>query len=374
MAIDWRRQDRHDKLTFKMVSPTNINQVYGDLEGVDLSGSTLSAAYYSDTRTSGALRVVGGNWRRGSLLRVIHEVPEWGHRRELGTYIVTDDPATRENGVWVTELSLHSRLFGLSVDKHVKPWTIAKGARALKAMEQSLKAAGCPYRKVGSVKDCKYSSAKVIESGTPRLSALFTLSNAAKDRLDVDGHGYVTISPYVAPSSMAASYRIDLADARGVVQDGITRSTDWLQLPSIAGVSYKYSAKVKKSGKTTTVQKEIVGVARVSSGLHQSYTKRGYNVVDFRSLSSMNPVTQARANEIAASDLKSGARELIEWELTTTYLPIWEGDVVTLVVHDGPSEYRGTRKCLVKSLDLELEHMTMRLLLKETSAGAKGDT
>lgn len=368
MAHDWHDLTRTDKLTFQMVSPTNVDQTYGTLEGVELSGSSLSAAYYSDTRTSGTLRVVGGNWRRGSLIRVVHEVPEWSYRNELGTYIVTDDPCTWQHGAWVTELELHSRMFGLSTDRHVKPWTIAKNARALAAMEQSLKAAGCPYRKIGSVKDTTYKSAKVIEAGTTRLSALFTLANAASDRLDVDGHGRVTIKPYVAPQSKAASYRIDLADERGVAMDGVRRTTDWLQLPSMSAVSYRYTE--TKGGKS--VQREIIGVAKVSSNLHQAYTQRGYNVVDFRTLSTLSPVTQAHANEIAASDLKGNSRELIQWELDTTYLPIWIGDVVKLVVNSG--SYTGARNCLVKSLDLNLEHMTMHLTLKETGAGAKGDT
>lgn len=54
--VDWADQTRRDVLTFQMVSPTNIEQVYGELDGVDLSGSSLTAAYYTDTRTSGKLR------------------------------------------------------------------------------------------------------------------------------------------------------------------------------------------------------------------------------------------------------------------------------------------------------------------------------
>lgn len=370
MAIDWKDQTRKDRLTFQMVSPTNVNQVYGNLTGVDLSGSSLSAGYYTDTRTSGKLRVVGGNWRRGSKIRVVHEVPAWGYKNEIGTYIVTDDSTTKENGVWVTELTLQSMLFGLSKDKHVKPWTIAKNARALKAMEQSLKAGGVQYRKLSGVLDTTYKSAKVIGSGTTRLAALYDLAGAAKDRLDVDGHGYVTIEKYVRPGAKAAKFSIDLADSRGVVQDGVERSTDWLQLPSITAVSYKYTDKQGNK----SVQKEITGTARVSSSLHQSYSNRGYNVVDFRSLSKMDPQTTARANELAKQYLKDESRELVEWTINTTYLPLWIGDVVTLVVRDGDKAYQGNRKCLVKAIDLELEHMTMKLTLKETAAGTKGDT
>lgn len=364
MAYDWRDLSRRDVLTFEMVSPTSIDQVYGELEGVDLSSSTLTAAYYTDTRTSGSLKVVNSNWVRGSMIRVIHEIPEWGYRNELGTYIVTNDSAERENGVWVTELTLNSRLFGLSTDKHPRTWTIATNARALKAITDSLKASGCPYTTSGA-KDKTYKSAVVVEPGTARLSALFDMANASGNRLDVDGHGRVTVKAAVSPSGKVPSWRIDLSDPRGVAVDGLSRSTDWLQMANVAVVNHKYTD--KKS------EKEIVGIARASSSLHQSHAQRGYTVTNFQSVSELSPKTQARAQALANEALAKDSRELIEWELSTTYLPIWEGDVVELVVHDGDELYRGVRKCLVKSLDLDLGHMTMNLTLKETSSGDKGD-
>ena len=369
MAIDWRDQTREDVITFQMVSPTNVDKVYGELEDVDLSASTLSAAYYTDTRTSGKIRVVGDKWIRGSMIRVIHSVPEWSYKRELGTYIVTADDATYDHGVWVYDLTLNSRLYGLSTDKHPRPWTISKNARALKAMQDSLKSAGCPYL-LNAPKDKTYKSAKVVESGTTRLSALFDLANAAGDRLDVDSHGRVVISPYKNPSSVAASFAIDIsADDRGYVQDGISRTTDWLSMVDVAVVSHKFT---QKSG-SKSVEKEVTGIAYVSSSTHQAHAKRGYTVTNFQSLSEMSPETTARAQALAKEALKKEQRELVEWTMTTTYLPIWEGDTVTLKVHDGLSAYQGARKCLVKSLDLDLEHMTMKLTLKETASGDKGD-
>ena len=368
MAIDWKDQTREDVLTFQMVSPTNVDKVYGELENVDLSASTLTAAYYTDTRTSGKIRVVGDSWIRGSMIRVIHSVPEWGYKKELGTYIVTADDATYEHGEWVYDLTLNSRLYGLSTDKHPRPWTIAKNARALTAMQDSLKAAGCPYTML-SPKDKTYKSAKVVESGTTRLSALFDLANAAGDRLDVNGHGRVTIAPYVNPSSVAASFTIDLADERGIAVDGISRSTDWLEMADVAVISHKFTQ--KQGGKS--VEREVTGIAYVSSSMHQAHAKRGYTVTNFQSLSEMSPETTARAQALANAALKKEQRELVEWTMNMMYLPIWEGDTVTLKVHDGLSAYQGARKCLVKSLDLDLAHMTMKVTLKETASGDKGD-
>lgn len=371
--VDWADQTRRDVLTFQMVSPTNIDQVYGELEGVDLSGSSLSAAYYTDTRTSGTVRVIGGNWVRGSMIRVIHSVPEWGYRNELGTYIVTDDGASREHGEWSYSLTLHSRLFGLSVDKHARPWTIAANASALKAIRQSLRASGTPFREI-SPKDKKYKDAVVVESGTTRLKALFDISEVAGNRLDVDPHGRVTISPATSPASRTCKWRIDLADERGIAVDGLSRTTDWLQMSDMVAVSHKYSDKVRKNGKQESVEREITGIAKVSSSTHQAHNKRGYSVVNFISVSEMSPKTAAQAQKLATKYLKDEQHELVEWELRTMYRPVWEGDVVELVVHDGLKEYQGVRKCFVKSLDLDLKDMTMRLRLKETASGDKGES
>lgn len=373
MALDWKDQTREDKLTFLMVSPTNPNDIYGELDGVDLSGSSLDAAYYTDIRTSGRLEVVGDGWVRGSLIRVVHDVPEWGWRKTLGTYIVTADDASRSNGVWRYRLNLQSRLFGLSTDRLVRPWTLATNAKALTAMRQCMNDASYEYTIISGAEDYTIKTPLVIESGTSRLECLYSLSSMANDRIDVDGDGRVTISKYVNPQSKAASARIDLSDPRGIAQDNLSRSTDWLQMVDTVAVSFKYSDTVTKGEKTETVQREINAHAKVSASVHQAHANRGYTVTDFRSLSELSPQTVARAQQLANQYLKEQAAELITWELTTTYLPIWEGDVVDLVINDGMNEYRGVRKCLVKNIELDLATMTMRLTLKETASGDRGE-
>ena len=373
MALDWKDLTREDKLTFLMVSPTNLNEIYGELDGVDLSSSSLDAEYYTDTRTSGSLTVVGDGWIRGSLIRVVHSVPAWGWTRTLGTYIVTNDEAKRENGVWKYELTLQSMLFGLSTDLLVRPWTVAKNAMAIKAMRDCLNAAAFKHTIVSGANDYKLKTPQVMESGTSRLTCLYSLCTMANDRLDVNPNGYVTVSKYVKPASLAPSARIDLSDPRGIALDDLSRSTDWLQMVDIAAVSFKYSDSVKKGGKTETVQREINAYAKVSSSMHQAHAQRGYTVTDFRSVSELTPQTAAQAQKLANQYLKENAPELVEWELTTTYLPVWEGDVVELVVHDGMEQYKGIRKCLVKGVSLDLGSMTMALTLKETASGDKGD-
>lgn len=362
--IDWRDQRHSNVIRVTMVSPTNLEDTYGELEGVDLSGSSISAGYYVDTRTSGNLAVVGDGWIRGSFLRITHEIPEWDFIRDIGTYLVTDDGASRENGVWHYDLQLQSMLFALSTEKARRPWTLAKGAKAKTAMKQILESSKRPYIDNNS-RDYVFGAPLVMESGQSQLSRLFGLTQPSNNRLDVNGRGYVTISPYVLPDSKVPVLEIDLQDPRGVAHDDLERTTDWLQMPTEAVVSFKYTT--TSNGKSE--EHEINAWATVSADNHASRAIRGYVVTDFRTVSDMNPQTQAQAQKLATQYLKGDAREHITWNLTTQYLPIWEGDVITLRVYDGQEQYTGVRKCLVKNVEIDLQFMTMQLTLKETSSG-----
>lgn len=362
MAYDWADTDRTDALDFVMVSPQNPEIELGVLEGVVRSSSSLSAAYYTDTRTSGKLAYVGDGWIRNSFIRVVHTIPEWGFRREIGTYIVTEDPGSREAGQWTRSLTLHSVLHGLSTDLGAGPWTVNQNASAKDAIKQMLDLCRRPMRDL-SARDVRVGSAVVYETGTSYLERIFDLCTMTNNRLDVDGRGYVTVAPYVEPARRAASFRLDLADSRGLVEDGVELTTNYLEMPGRAVVSYQYSETVNGE----SVQKEINASADATG--EQSSATRGYMVTDYQHLSEMEPATYQRALELARQRLAEKSRELVEWKIRCLYLPIWEGDVVELFVHDGPARYRGVRHCLVKNVELELEHMSMTLTLKETASG-----
>lgn len=357
MGIDWKDQSRRDTLTFQMVNPTNINAVYGELDGVILQGSTLTAGYYTDTRCSGKVVVQGNGWRRGSFVRIVHTAPGWSSN--LGTFIVTGDDSSRHHGVWEQELELSSVLYGLSTDKLTGPYTIAKRGKALAAIKKLLSGRHRPAI-YSSPNDHKYGSAKVFETGTDVLSVLYDLCSASDNRLDVDGLGRVTVGKYIRPASKTPKFTVDLSDSRGIAHDDLKLSTDWLSLPTNAVVRYKYS---DKKGR----QKEIRATATVNSKNHAARGVRGYNVTSFQDLTEMSPATKNTAQKKANNLLKGDSTELVEWELTVQYIPVWEGDVVVLVVPDG--RYKGKRKCLVKSLDLDLATMKMKLTLKETASG-----
>ena len=372
MALDWRDLRREGRLTFEMVSPNDTSQVYGELEGVELSGSSLSAAYYTDTRTSGKITVVGEGYKyRQSFIRVTYSIPSWGFTRVLGTYLVKNDDGKRENGAWVYELELQSMLYGLSTEKGVQPWTLAKGADAIKTIRQIVGAAanGKVKLKEHDVKPHKLSQPLVLEYGSTVLARLYDLCKVSGNRIDVDGYAGVTLSRYVEPDKRTPTLTIDLSDPRGIAQDGVELSTNWHEMVSVAAVSYKYTAQTTTDGKTESVQREVNGWATISRSEHQSQSNRGWTVTSFESLSDVENPTKAMADKKAKENLAKASREQVEWRLTTMFIPVWEGDVVNLVVPDGMSAYRGTRKCLVKAVELDLEYMTMELTLKETASG-----
>ena len=346
----------------EMVSPSNVNDSMGVLDGVELASSKLTCGYYTDTRTSGTLRVVGDGWRRGSFLRVRARVPELSHDRVLGTYIVTADDAARQDGTWVYDLELKSVLHGLSTDVRPANWALAKNAYALKAMRQLLELAGRPYDLSDAV-DYRYKTAKVFEGGKTRLERMFQLCEDSGNRLDVDPMGRVTVSRYVAPANRAWTYVLQPGSARGMVADGLQRSTDWLSMRTESSVRFTYSTGEGKKAK----EHVITATARQASG--NTAQKRGYVVSDYHELTEMSPKTAARATQLAKQYLSQSSKEQVEWKLSMPYLPIWEGDVAMLEVPDGMDEYTGQRRCLVKSLDIALDTLAMDVTLKETASG-----
>lgn len=367
-ALDWTDASKVNRVRVLMVDPRDPSRVLGELRGVDLSQSSIDCGYYSDTRTSGKLAVLGDGWIRGSQLRIVHEIPEWGYSNVIGTYIVTDDGASRSAGAWHYDMTLQSRLYGLSTDMLNAPWTIAANAYAETVMQQIVDGATY-YRLVGAPNVYRFKTAQILDTGTSRLSALFAMTNASKSRLDVTPNGDVSVEPYVEPRYRTPKLRIDLHSSKGVASGTLTRTTNWLMMPDEVVISYKWTETTSGGAQgSQSVQREIHGSATVWQQGHQHRANRGYRVTDFIEVRDLQPATAARAQQLAREYLERDSGESIEWQLDTLYLPIWEGDVVELYVPDGQEGYTGLRKCLVKSVSLSLDGaMPMKLTLKETS-------
>ena len=357
----WHDLTMTKNLVVERVSPTDIDEVLGVLEGVDRGSSSIDCGYYTDTRTSGDLTVYGDGYRRDEFLRVVVEIPEANHRRELGLYLVKADPASRPVSQWRYRLQLQSMLYALSVDKGARAWAVASNAKAMTAARQMLEVCDRQYV-MDSPKDYVFKGARVFDAGSSYLSRLFELCSLADDRLDVDGHGRVTISPYVSPASKEPVLTLDMSDPRGLIA-GMSMSSDYTSVPGRVVVHCKYTE--TSGGKS--VEKEVSGQADATG--HSSSAVRGYMVTDFYEVTDLSPRTADRASQLAKQYLQRNTTELVEWEVETPYLPLWEGDVVDLVVHDGLDQYQGRRRCLVKNLSIDLLHFDMSMTLKEVTSG-----
>lgn len=362
--MDWLDQTRTDQLEFYMIPPNNLDDSYGVLENVDLGASSLEAAYYTDSRTQGKIVIRDSTWIKGSLIRIVHSIPEWGWSNILGTYLVSASAPIRSNTGWSTTLTLQSILYGLGTDKAPSPWTLGSNSYRNAAIKQILDLCNRPYNDAGSV-DLLMSSTSVMDSGESRLEHLFTLCGMdPKNRLDVDPKGLVVFPQYVDPDSRASKFELDLEDPRGIVYGDVETQADFLSVPNRVALVYRYS---EKEG-DETVQKEIG--AYVDATGPTSPASRGFVVTKFEVLDEVEPATEDHIRELAAEKL-ADVKEKVEWKLKCCYLPIWEGDVIDLVVYGG--DYSGRRKCLVKSVSIALDSMMMTLVLKETASGDTED-
>lgn len=356
---DWRDMPKGE-LFFEMLPPANLDDSYGQLDGVILSGCSITEGYYTDARVSAKLEVEEGNWIRQSAIRITYRVPEMGYEEELGTFFATGDSGGRSKGLSTVELDLVSTLHAMSLQKARSPHWLQPGAYARTAMRQMCDA--CHREMVDDgANDHVYSETSMLESGESYLDRMFALCEDANDRLDVDGHGRVLVQAYVLPSQRVPTFEIDLDDPRGIAHDGVDKSSDYLSLPSEVHVIYRWT---EGSGDSAQ-QMEIAGSAYGSG--HVSFGSRGYIVSEVEVLNELEPAAEWRAEQIAQERLAALSVETEEWTLTTEYLPIHRGDVGYLR-GDGPE-----RLVMVKSLDLNLENMQMKLTLKSAESADRGD-
>jgi hypothetical protein len=351
-----------------MVPPHNLSDYLDELHGVVWAETSITANWYTDTRVQGKLVFVddGSGYIRNSWIRIVYEIPEWEFEWTLGTFVVTNDNSVRQNNRWKTTLTLNSALYAMNLHKPGEPLVLAASSSALTAMEYIFEDDERQYEFIDP-NDEMIAHTQVLEAGQSELARLYAVANLSDNRVDVNGNGYVVVGAYVPPADRSAVYEIDLLDPRGVAYDGLTRSTDWLQMPSEAVVVYKARNVVSGGG---IENYEITATATVSDSSHASTASRGYTLTDYHNVTDLNPGTLAAAQRRADEYLTKASVELCEWKLKTKYLPrLWAGDVVNLVVPDGVSAYTGTRKCLVKSIDITGPYLDMTLTLKEVSSG-----
>ena len=342
-TIDWRDPARSDVLHFVMVDPNNLDEIYGDLEDVQLGSTSLTWGWNADTVSSCGLSFLkGANYVPNAWIRVIHEVPAAGYARELGTYIPTA-PTESLKGARVVRLDLQSPLWGLKDDLLPERFAVGRGGSLLAAMGRVLDRCSRPYVVCGAF-DLKAPEAVVYDIGTSCLQILRDLAALTGNRLDLDGHGRVLIAPVPDHRTLTPAWTLDADDPRSVIIEGsVSTETNLDELPSRAIV----------------VNGGYVGVADLGADSPYSAQLRGYTRAV--SVSDKAVASRAAAQRLARQYLDEASLARL-WKMQALYFPARCGENVTFIL-DGEKHV-----CMIQSVDpLKLDSMTMTLTIREVN-------
>ena len=344
--IDWGNGRLEHDIRVAQVDPHNLNAERGELEDLILSGCSISYGYETDTRTTAKLKTLGSNYIGGSWLRIYHTVGDW--TEELGTYVLQDEPSrelTAEG--WVYTYELQSVLWTLSADYCPWHFSIGAGGYAVDAFDTICNTTHRDFLHI-SPRNYRYSSSKVYEAGCSFLDILFDIADTSGNRVGVDGHGRITLSPYQLPAQITPAWTIDEADPRTVLlATGVSYSSSSHEVPSRTLVVYT-------SGDT-----EIIATADRPASSEYSSAYRGYTIADKYSVSDMVPATNERARQLAQQYLDAG-RDAKELSASFLYFPCQPGEVLNLILDGEQKRYQ------IKSIDpLNLNDMTISTTLRE---------
>lgn len=344
----WRDQTRVDELTVQMVDPHTLSVVRGELGSV--MDCTITEGYFTDGRVSGQVTALDDDtYVADSMLRIVHRIPDIGYSAELLTGYVTQLQRDHSDNSTTTTYSLDSTLWALSEDTLPRHFSIGAGATTDQAFESVLrKTCGREYLLLPGAKNSRFSQTVVYELGDSFLSDLFDICDRSGNRLDVDGHGRITIAAYVPPSAREPDWVIDANESRSIVLD---EGDGWTDKP---GEAYNRVIVVHKNG-----DNETVGYVDAGAGYRYANGNVGWLRAKVISENDLSPDTSARATELARQRLAENVTVETERKVKCMYFPVHEGEVIRFSL-DGD-----TRKCLVKQVDADLSDWTVSLTLKE---------
>lgn len=343
--IDWADPKRTDVIHFQMVDPNNLDEVYGDIDDVQLGSSPVTYGYYTDTGYSSKLTyLVGNNYVRNMWVRIVHEVPAEGYTRELGTFIPVS-PVVDYKGTITETINLQSPLWGMGDNLTTKVFSIGKGGSLVKAFQRACDNCNRPYV-MENPNDFLVEKAVVFEPGTSYLNILYDIADSSNNRIDLDGHGRIVLKPSVDFRYLTPSWELDADDPRSMIIEGtISMESESEEIPN----------------RVIVVNGNYVGVADLADGSEYSLAQRGYVKAQKHSGTGIKSNSQARA--LAESLIQSYAK-VTQWSMETMYFPAECGQNVRFTLH-GEKHI-----CMIQSIDpVNLDTMTMKITLREVFDG-----
>ena len=358
--MDYKDTTAAHTLHAYLIPPTNLDDIYEEMTGIDWSSLSIDCGYYTDARVSATFTAVNDNYIPGAYIRIVEETQ--GTETELGTFAVNNDQTDNVNGADRRSFVLISQLHGLSLGYCPDSMVLGAGSLALTAFGQTLKEGGKDEQDsiTNDANDYRLSTSQVLEPGASRLSRLYEIANMSGNRLDVDGHGRVTLKKYQTPDSRSPILRLSQDDERGIIIDGITHTSNWGEVIDNYILAYDYTT---TDGDKTTSH-HMFAVARNSQA-----PARGYTVSEYETISELSPQTQTNLTRLAKERAVKNSNEKNEWNFSMKYIPgLWEGDVIELETVDADERHE-VNKCLVKSMTITGPYLDTEITLKATSGG-----
>ena len=359
----WDEVDHEWILDVTVVSQHDLSATISVLDGVDPSGCSVDEGYRTDTRASARVTTVvpegeSDGYVVDARLRITLSVPSRGWSRELFTGYVTNVQEDVEDGSVTRVYELDSTLFGIAKD--LIPWqvTCAAGASMLDAVRSLLDMARMPHSLDGAV-DRRFGSAVCYERGDALLHMCYDLTGST-DRIDVDGHGRITVRPYKAPSQRAATRLIDDSDPTTLSIGAARRTSNAFERPG-RGIVTASKSEQGPDGKSKSVT--IAGWYDSPPESETSSARRGYTIAAKRGYegASEHP-TQDELNTEARQFWRDSQNIGAEWRRDVLYQDLHEGDVVNFTPHG-----RETVKCIVATCKTDFGDMTQSLTLEEVT-------
>lgn len=356
--MDWTKTGYSYDIIVGVVHQTNVDKLLGVLSGVQFNGLQMTDNYYSDSRVQAKVTTIvkdgtSDGYVANARLRITLVIPDRGWSKEMFTGYVTDVQETHEHGYVKRSYTLDSTMWGLLDHKMYKTITIADKAKLIDTWKDILsKNTKMQYSTSGANNHTfALKSPMVYPIGTALSTILFELTSKY-DRMNVDGHGRITLKKYIAPSSAQPSRTLDLDDARGLIYGSVSRSSDEVEKPGQVVVT----ANITQNEKQKTISSRYTAPSTHATSIE----KRGWLSVRVEAYngSKDNPTNEDLAT-VAKTKWQSAQANGVEWSLSSVFADYWAGEVVNLIVNNK------THKCLIKSVSTNFENLTQDLTLKE---------
>lgn len=342
----WASSMREDRLAFLMVPPGNLDEVLGELSGVVHAQSSLTYALDSDTRVAGQLSLAGSNYIDGAMVRIVHEVPAWGYRRELATLYPCGADMRRERGTATGTLDLASPLLALRDDRWVWNFGIPPGRQAHDVLSGIFERAQLSHRIEPSCGSYSYGETSVYAMGDSVLETAREVAEKMGCEIVPDGHGTVVVRPALSGAQRTPAFSLSDDDVTGAIE--------------MSDVVYSTPNRVAATNKADD-SVEVSAYVDAPPGAPSSLPRLGRRITEVIELGELSPATADAARREAQQALDGHMAGRRRYEFPCLHRPLREGDAV---------EFRAAGvapcKCVVRTVELSLASgLPMRLTVEE---------